>query len=148
MTARKRGFSPAVAVGLVTKGDLVLMVRRKRREGRLRWNFPGGSIERHENDAEAVVREVKEETGVDCIPERRLVVRRHPDSDAALTYWLCSWKSGEPRVKESSKADRAQWIRARDVLGLVTSDVAREILEELTRIDHGRVPPDGSQPPG
>ena len=125
----------SVSVGIVAKDGFVLMVRRKRREGDLRWNFPGGTIEPWEDDASAVVREVREETGIECKPLHRLSQRRHPDSDVEIVYWLCDWISGEPRVKERTKADRTQWIRASQVSDLVTSDLSPSIKRELKRIE-------------
>jgi 8-oxo-dGTP diphosphatase len=128
-------MSATVSVGIVVKGGSVLMVRRKRREGELRWNFPGGSIEPGEDDAQAVVREVQEETGVTCLPEKRLGQRQHPDSGVEIAYWLCKWLQGDPRVMEKGKADRAQWILADQVEELVTSDLSSAIRQELVRIE-------------
>ncbi|SDC99378.1 NUDIX hydrolase [Actinokineospora iranica] len=42
----------------------VLLVRRARDPGRGLWSLPGGKVERGETDPEAVVREIREETGL------------------------------------------------------------------------------------
>lgn len=49
---------------IVFKDDKILMVRQHH-EGRDIWMLPGGNIEENENSAQAAVREVKEETGLD-----------------------------------------------------------------------------------
>ena len=57
---------PEVAVGaIVVDDDRLLMIRRGHGPAAGTWSVPGGRIERGETAAEAVVRELKEETGMD-----------------------------------------------------------------------------------
>lgn len=42
----------------------LLLVRRRNEPGRGRWSLPGGRVEPGEDDEQAVVREVAEETGL------------------------------------------------------------------------------------
>lgn len=59
---------PELCVGaVIVDDDRLLMVRRGRPPGVGRWSLPGGRVERGETMAEAVVREVAEETGVTCV---------------------------------------------------------------------------------
>jgi 8-oxo-dGTP diphosphatase len=53
-------------VGAVIKDDLgrLLLIRRGHPPGAGLWSLPGGRIEPGETDAEALVREVREETGL------------------------------------------------------------------------------------
>lgn len=56
---------PQVCVGAVaTRTNELLMVRRATDPGRGRWSVPGGRVEPGETLAEAVVRELEEETGL------------------------------------------------------------------------------------
>jgi ADP-ribose pyrophosphatase YjhB (NUDIX family) len=55
------------AVILDADGRL-LLVRRGRPPGEGLWSLPGGRVEAGESDAEAVVREIREETGLDVVP--------------------------------------------------------------------------------
>jgi ADP-ribose pyrophosphatase YjhB (NUDIX family) len=58
---------PELCVGaVIVEDDRLLMVRRGRPPGLGRWSLPGGRVERGETMAEAVVREVAEETGLTC----------------------------------------------------------------------------------
>jgi ADP-ribose pyrophosphatase YjhB (NUDIX family) len=58
---------PTVAVGafVFDAADRVLLVERGRPPGEGLWTVPGGRVELGESLAEAVVREVREETGLD-----------------------------------------------------------------------------------
>ena len=48
----------------------LLLVRRGHDPHRGSWSLPGGRIETGESPEQAVVREVREETGLDVLPER------------------------------------------------------------------------------
>jgi 8-oxo-dGTP diphosphatase len=57
---------PELCVGaLARRGDELLLVRRGTDPGRGLWSLPGGRVETGETLADAVVRELREETGVE-----------------------------------------------------------------------------------
>ena len=54
------------ACGLVKKDELVLLVRNPGRG----WEMPGGTVEQGETITDALRREIYEESGIHCEPER------------------------------------------------------------------------------
>jgi 8-oxo-dGTP diphosphatase len=57
-------------VGAVIKDDdgRLLLIKRKHEPGMGQWSVPGGRIEPGETDQEAVIREIREETGLIVTP--------------------------------------------------------------------------------
>ncbi len=109
--------SPAIAVGaiVIDKGAL-LLVKRDREPARGEWSLPGGRVEVGETLREALVREVREETGVDIdvdgligVAER---VVRDDDGDIAYHYvildYVCAARSNA--LKPGDDAADARWV--------------------------------------
>lgn len=66
MTQGSRERGPTIAVGAIVVHDgQLLMVQRANEPGRGLWSIPGGRVEHGEYLADALAREVKEETNLD-----------------------------------------------------------------------------------
>ena len=66
--AGRRAGRPELCVGAIAvEGGRLLLIRRGRGPAQGRWSVPGGRLERGETLAEAVVREVAEETGLEAV---------------------------------------------------------------------------------
>lgn len=60
-----------VAVAIIMRDGLVLACQRKRDAAYpLKWEFPGGKLERDESPQSAVVRELREELGIHAVVDR------------------------------------------------------------------------------
>lgn len=64
--------------GVLLQNNKVLIVQRANNPGRGRWTIPGGYVEQDEKISDAVVREVREETGILSEPVSILSIRDRP----------------------------------------------------------------------
>ncbi len=102
----------------------VLMVRHVDIVGdfwRGKWIFPGGRVERGERLAEAAVREVKEETGLDIrvghpIPPHDRVVRDEDGNVALHVVYHVHWAfADEEELHPDDDVGEAAWFSAEDL---------------------------------
>ena len=92
---------PTPAVGVVClKGDAVLLIRRGTPPRQGEWSLPGGRIEPGERLAEAALRELREETGVEAelIGLIDVVDGLFPEAGRhyVLIDYAALWTGGEP----------------------------------------------------
>jgi len=108
---------PVLSVaGVVMAGDQVLVVKRGRPPAQGIWSIPGGGVEVGESLHDALVREIKEETGLDIQvgPLVEVVERILPDAKGRVEYhyvildYLCFAESLEPQA--GSDAADARWV--------------------------------------
>lgn len=125
---------PEVAVGgVVVRDGAVLLVRRGRGVAVGRWSLPGGRLEPGESLVEAVVRELREETGLDVQVDGLcgVVERRGGDHHyVILDYWCRADPNGVPRAGDDA-AD-VVWARRGDLDRLDLVDGLVDFLD-----DHG-----------
>ena len=63
-----------MAAGLLVRNGLILIGQRKKADTHpLKWEFPGGKVERGETTADALARELEEELGIQAHIGRELV---------------------------------------------------------------------------
>lgn len=101
---------PPVSTAIIVQDGRVLMARRREREGKLLWAFPGGGIEAGESPEEAAVREVSEEVGLEVQAVQVLGDRVHPQSGVHMTYVACSVISGEASVVDEDELAEVLWL--------------------------------------
>jgi 8-oxo-dGTP diphosphatase len=124
---------PEVAVGAVVVDDgALLLVRRGRGPAAGEWSVPGGRVERGETLAEAVVREVAEETGLEvvCGPLLGWVERISDDHHHVILDFEATLLGGS--LVAGDDAAEAAWIPAGEVTELRLVDGLAEFLA-----DHG-----------
>jgi ADP-ribose pyrophosphatase YjhB (NUDIX family) len=101
----------------------VLLIQRGRAPLEGRWTVPGGRVEAGERLPDALVREVREETGVLVRPGPLLLVvdpvERDPRGEVRYHFvildYLCEWLEGEPQA--GSDAAAARWVRRSELKG-------------------------------
>ncbi len=94
-----------IAVGIVRQNGNILIDKRKEDDmlGGL-WEFPGGKVEPGETYEEAVVRELKEELGIDVRVDRFFATIEHGYSHFTISMhaYECQHVGGEPQAIECS----------------------------------------------
>lgn len=121
---------PLVVLGIVMDGhNRVLLVRRC---GEDRWIFPGGQSEPDEDEAGTVVREVLEETGVQCLTLHHVGRRIHPESHRELSYWLCKGHSDLITVRDTTEIAEARWVQPGEALDLLGGTLYEPVGKILT----------------
>ncbi len=125
---------PELCVGAVALvQDRILMVRRGHGPGAGLWSVPGGRVEGGETMAEAVVRELLEETGLVGVCEDLVgwVERIGADYHYVIADFRVSVPSLTPPSAASDAAEAA-WVPLREVAELPLVDGLVEFLR-----DHG-----------
>jgi 8-oxo-dGTP diphosphatase len=63
------------------------------------WEFPGGKVGSNESDAQALIRELHEELGIDAEPNAEIMTLTHdyPDRVIDLVLWRATVRNGVPR---------------------------------------------------
>jgi 8-oxo-dGTP diphosphatase len=108
--------APLVGVGAVIVQDArVLLVRRATEPLKGHWTLPGGLLEVGEALTAGVIREVREETGLDVEPIEliELLDRIHHEDDCVryhyvIADYLCRVIGGDLRA--ASDADAVRWV--------------------------------------
>jgi len=73
---------PSITVdGVIIKNGKVLLIKRRNEPFKGRWALPGGFVEYGETVEDAVLREVKEETGMDAEIKKLVGVYSDPSRD-------------------------------------------------------------------
>lgn len=123
----------AVSAAIIRDGK-VLVVRRARKPALSLYTLPGGVVEAGETLAEAVTREVREETALTIEPValagHREVIMLDADGRAERHFVILSfaarWLSGEPVLNE--ELDDARWIDPATLAELETTEGLSEIV--------------------
>ena len=131
---------PEICVGAVAvEEDHLLLIRRGHGPAAGEWSLPGGRVEAGETLAEAVVRELAEETGVEAVCDALVgwVERIGPELhyvilDFTVTL-LDAWDAAPPTPGDD--AVEAAWVPVGEVAHLRLADGMVEFLH-----DHQIVP--------
>ena len=131
MTSSRREYPerPVVGVGGVVIADgRALLIRRGHPPLEGEWSIPGGKVEWGETLAEAALRELREETGVEAELGGLIAVYEivEPDFHYVLIDYAARWRSGEARAADD--ADAACFMSFDDALAAVSRDDLRDVL--------------------
>lgn len=105
-----RAIVRVVAAALYDAQGRVLIAERppgKHMSGR--WEFPGGKIEPGESEQQALVRELREELGIEVASARPELTLRHDYAEkrVQVSMWIVDQYAGEPQGLDGQKL---KWV--------------------------------------
>jgi 8-oxo-dGTP diphosphatase len=111
VAVRRRGV-----VAVVSRGGQLLVIRRSSQVVAPRaLCFPGGGIEPGESEAEALVREIKEELGSAILPIRRLWQSVTP-WQVELSWWLADLDPATILTPNPAEVEAIHWLDPAELL--------------------------------
>jgi ADP-ribose pyrophosphatase YjhB (NUDIX family) len=131
---------PIIGVGaLILRRDRILMAQRGKQPLIGWWSLPGGALETGEALADAVRREVREETGLDIRPlgvleifERIMRDRSGaPEYHYVLIDYMCRVMGGTLAAGDDVCA--VEWVRRRDLPKLQITEGTLAVIEKAFR---------------
>jgi len=133
----------AVSAAIFRNGQ-VLIVRRARPPANGLYTLPGGGVELGETLEEAVVREVREETGLTIAPIALAGYRQAIGRDDAgrierhfvILPFAARWICGE--IALNDELAEAHWLSPAELSGLMTTEGLAQIIAAAERFAEAR----------
>lgn len=133
--SRQYPARPVLGVGaLILEGGRVLLVERGKQPLAGYWSLPGGAVETGERIEDALLREVREETGLQVTVDSIATVfeRIMPDVSGKCEYhyvlidFYCTILGGELRPGDDSK--NVQWFEIDRLASVPMTEGTREVI--------------------
>ncbi len=117
------------AGGVVRRDGRIAVVHRPRYDD---WSLPKGKLDPGETWEEAALREVREETGLECSLGEELSSTRYHDRKGRskrVRYWLMDPVGGE--FAPNDEVDELRWLTPAEAAALLTYPRDRELAQEV-----------------
>ena len=98
------------------KNEVLISLRKNKKEYDGYWEYPGGKVEENETLGQAIIREIKEEIDLEisknCIAPLTFAVDQHEGSETVLFLYICrKWEGSITSVLDQ----RVKWVKPIDL---------------------------------
>ena len=127
-----------IVLGIIHIGDKVLIIKRKEKDAAIPdmvWAFPGGKLREGESPEESLIRELKEEVGLNVKLKKLLFIRLYPGTQILQRFYDCEPEGNQkPKTNEPDEIEEIRWVKASQVQEHFTSNIHHFILGFLQGI--------------
>jgi 8-oxo-dGTP diphosphatase len=99
------------------------------------WEFPGGKVEAGERPELTLIRELKEELGIDvkedCLAPLTFASHLYPDFHLLMPLYVCRRWDG---IVEAREAQRLKWVRPPDLRNYPMPPADEPLIPHLTSL--------------
>jgi len=105
-----------VGIYIFNKNNQLLLGLRKSKHAENTWCAPGGHMEYGETNEQAAIRETKEETGLDILPENLYLqgitndFYKESGKHYITLHMFCKHYTGTPKIMEPTKCAEWKWF--------------------------------------
>ena len=114
---------------MVTDGDRILLQNRVKKDWQ-GFTFPGGHVEHGESFVDAVIREMKEETGLTVISPKLAGIKQFPIEGGRYIVLLFKATQYEGEL-HSSEEGKMEWVERSKLSQIKTVDDFAELLKVM-----------------
>jgi 8-oxo-dGTP diphosphatase len=99
------------------------------------WEFPGGKVEAGERPEESLIRELKEELGIDvkeeCLAPLTFASHRYPDFHLLMPLYVCRRWGG---FMQANEGQMLKWVRPNDLRDYPMPPADEPLISHLTTL--------------
>ena len=124
-----------VVAALIEWAETILVCQRRKNDAfGLKWEFPGGKVQRGESPAAGLARELKEELGVDAIIGEEIFRTRHRYAELTREIELIFFIANAGKKDMRNLAfEQMRWVRPDELAALDFLPADREFVAKLAR---------------